>query len=34
MLIILCLQRTNAKVVLGHCAETFWKYKVAPESYT
>ncbi|KAM0696720.1 hypothetical protein Q7P36_003969 [Cladosporium allicinum] len=27
-------KRTNANVVLGHCAETFWKYKVAPDSYT
>jgi len=27
-------KRTNANVVLGHCAETFWKYKIAPDSYT
>ncbi|EME78472.1 uncharacterized protein MYCFIDRAFT_36838 [Pseudocercospora fijiensis CIRAD86] len=26
-------KRTKANMVYGHCAETFWKYKVAPHAY-
>jgi len=27
-------KRTNAKMVLGHCAETFFSYQICPHAYT
>ncbi|KAK4494711.1 hypothetical protein PRZ48_014067 [Zasmidium cellare] len=27
-------KRTNAKMVFGHCADTFFKYQLAPHAYT
>lgn len=26
-------QRTNAKMVFGHCADTFFSYQIAPHTY-